>query len=281
MRRRWRSNTVFLLLISLLFCGGLIVLSASGLLRPVEGIAAAPLNFITGIINRVTLEINQIDTRDIDALRERVYELEEQLALLQAENILLREIESDYDRLASLLEYTSQVRNQEFVTAEVIGVDQRSTVRSIIINRGTRSGLAIGMPVATNLGLVGRIIEVTANAARVQLISDQNSAISARLQTSRAEGSVRGRGLVTGTLDMEFIPIDAEIVEGDLVVTTGQGGNFPPDLTVGQVTSFRDFEFELYQTAQVRSLIDFTTLEFVLVITNFEPADISVFEEEE
>src|SRR5690606_23659520 len=157
-----------------------------------------------------------------------------------------------------------------------IGVDQQSVVRSILINRGTRDGLALGMPVVTDLGLVGRIYEVSANTARVQLISDQNSAVSGRLQTSRAEGSIVGRGLLTGSLRMQFIPIDAEITVGDLVVTSGLGGNFPPDIVIGQVTSRRKFEFELWQEAEVSSLINFSTLEFVLVVTSFRPADLTI-----
>jgi rod shape-determining protein MreC len=282
MRRRWRSNPIIMLFISLFACAVLIGFSASGILRPVEGVAAAPLNFLTGIFSRVSLSVNNAlgESSDVRALRERIYELEEQLAIMQADNIQLREIANDYDRLSELAAYTSTVQNQEFVTAEVIGLDSQSSVRSILINQGTRSGVEVGMPVITQLGMVGRIIDVSANAASVQLITDQNSAISGRLENSRAEGSVVGRGLVNGTMEMEHIQVDTEITEGELVVTSGLGGNLPADLVIGQVTSYRDFEFELSQSAQLRSLIDFNTLEFVLVITNFEAADISVFDEE-
>jgi len=283
MRRRWRSNSIGILFLSLIACAVLIALSATGILRPVEGIAAAPINFITGIFNRAQLSISSAfgESADIISLRNRIYDLEEQLAIIQAENIGLREIASDYERLADLLSYTSAAQDQELVTAEVIGLDTQSSVRSIIINQGTRSGIEVGMPVVTQLGLVGRIIDVSANAALVQLVTDQNSAISGRLQNSRAEGSVVGRGLTNGILEMQHIQVDTEITEGELVVTSGLGGNLPPDLVIGQITSYRDFEFELSQSAQLRSLIDFNTLEFVLVITNFEPADISVFDEED
>ena len=63
------------------------------------------------------------------------------------------------------------------------------------------------------------------------------------------------------------------------MLTSGLGGNFPPDIVIGQVTSVRPSERGLYQEAQVRSLINFDTLEFVLVVTNFQPTDLSVFEE--
>lgn len=281
MRRNWRSNRLVFIFVCILICTGLITLSSLGLLRPVEGFAAAPINFITGVLNSFTRSVNSAlnDTSDVDALRERVRVLEEQLALVTAELIQAREIVNDYDRLTGLLEYNNTLEDTTFVTADVIGYDQQASVRSIFINRGTRDGIGIGMPVVTDLGLVGRIYNVTANTAQIQLVTDPNSSVSGRLETSRAEGAVIGRGLETGNLVMRHIPIDREIVRGDLVFTSGRGGNFPPDIVIGQVTSFRNFEFELSQEAQVSSLIDFSTLEFVQVITSFEPADLSAFDE--
>lgn len=258
----------------------LILGSVSGALAPIEAVLSTPLQWLTGAMTQTSIAtINAMNSpNDIESLRRRNAELEEQLARIQAEVIQLREVASDYQRLVTLLDYTSLRDDQEFVTADVIGVDQQSSVRSLLINKGTRDGVAIGMPVVTELGLVGRVYNISANTAQVQLISDQNSSVSGRLQTTRAEGSVQGRGLITGNLRMTLIPLETAIIEGDLVVTSGLGGNFPPDVVIGQVTSTRSFEFELYQEAEIRSLIDFTTLEFVLVVTNFEPADLSVFD---
>ena len=64
----------------------------------------------------------------------------------------------------------------------------------------------------------------------------------------------------------------------DLILTSGLGGNYPANIIVGQVTSVRSLEFELFQEAEVRSLNDFERLEFVMVITSFEPVDLSIFE---
>lgn len=257
-------------------------MSYVGLTRPLEDIALIPVAFITNFFNDVSqdMTVRSSDTDDIEELKRRNAELERALARIESEVIQLREIASDYERLTALLDYTTATESQTFVTADVIGVDQQSNVRSIILNRGTRDGISVGMPVVTEKGLVGRILDVSANISRVQLVSDENSAVSGRLQSSRAEGSIRGRGLLTGNLRMEFIPIDTDVIEGDLVVTSGLGGNFPPDIVIGQVSSSRNFEFELYQEAEVLSLIDFTKLEFVLVVTSFEPADISIFDEE-
>lgn len=280
MRRSWQSKRLTFLIICLFICAVLMGLSAFGVLDPLEGIVAVPLNFLSGITTRFSLATSDaaLSFSDVEALRERNAELEEQLAELTGEVVLLREIASDYERMSDLLEYTSSTTNREYVTADVIGQGQIGFVRSIIINKGTRDGIAIGMPVVTDLGLVGRIWRITANSSQVQLVTDQNSFVSGRLQTSRAEGTIGGEGLETGQLEMLFIPLDAEIPVGDLVVTSGLGGNFPPDIVIGQVVSVRNLEFELTQEAQVASLVDFSTLEFVLVVTSFQPADISAFE---
>jgi len=281
MRRNWQANRLLFLIVSLFLCSALISLSWIGVLRPAENIIAIPLNFLSGTFTRASLALSDtaVSFSDVEALRQRNAELEEVLARIQGELIELREIASDYDRLTELLEYTSSFQSREFVTADVIGQGQFGLVQSSIINKGTRDGLAVGMPVVTELGLVGRIFKVAANTAQIQLVTDQNSNISGRLQRSRAEGTVTGRGLETGNLRMQFIPLDTEIENGDLVITSGLGGNFPPDITIGQVTSVTNLEFALSQTAQVTSFIDFDTLEFVLVITSFEATDTSTFEE--
>jgi rod shape-determining protein MreC len=277
--RRWRSNRRIFLAVCLVIAIGLIVSSRIGLLSPAEGLASTPLNFISGIFNRISLAVSGSvgDLADIETLKARNADLEEALVKFQSELVDLREIASDYQRLADLLDYTSTAKNQEYVTANVIAnADPNSLLRTIVIDRGARDGITVGMPVVTKQGMVGRILNVTANAARVLLITDPTSAISGRLQTTRAEGSIVGQ--LSGDLNMMFIPLDAIVQQGDLVITSGLGGNLPPDIVIGQVTSKRQFEFELYQEAVVRSLNNFDTLEIVLVITNFQPVDLSVFD---
>jgi rod shape-determining protein MreC len=281
MVRNWRSNRTVFLVVTLLFCLGLMILSQTGLLSPLEDLASIPLNIISGALNNVTLSVvgGVTDLAELQDLRQRNADLEEALAQFQTELVELREIASDYERLTELLGYTTATTNQVFVTADVINVDQTGLRRTITINQGARDGVEIGMPVVTGQGLIGRIMDVSANAARVLLITDRDSAVSARLQSSRVQGSVRGQ--LSGNLRMTMIPLGDVIQVGDLVMTSGLGGNFPPDIVIGVVTSIRQFEFELFQEAEVTSLNNFDTLEFVLVMTSFEPIDIGVFDQVE
>lgn len=277
---RRRSNSVRLPFFGLMIvaCLFLIVLSGGGGLDALRHVVEIPFNFLAGLVNRTTTGVEDLakPRRSYDELAEYAADLETALALLQTEVVGLREIGADYQRLADLANYTSQAENQELVSADVIARDTISARRTITINRGARDGVRRGAPVIFGRNLVGRVETVSAIAARVQLINSEFSAVSARLQTNRIEGSVVGR--VSGNLRMTLLPQGADVQVGDLVLTSGLGGSLPPDLVIGQVTSTRQFESDIEQSAEVRSLVDFDALEIVMIITSFEPVDLSVFE---
>ena len=280
MSARFLRNRGFLFALSITLALALILLSASGNLRPFESVVAFPLTIISGVLNQLALRLSGDieDLGELRYLRQRVVDLEELVGQYQSEQITLREIQHDFDRMAALLNYAQTNETARYLAAEIIATETSGLLRGIIVNRGSRDGVAVGMPVVTELGLVGRIVDVKANAAQVLLVTDVNSAVSSRLQSTRAQGSVRGGA--GGGLRMTLIPLDAIIQLNDVVMTSGLGGNFPADLIIGQASSIRQFEFELFQEAEVSSLIDFGALEFVLIITSFQPADLSAFEDE-
>ena len=82
-------------------------------------------------------------------------------------------------------------------------------------------------------------------------------------------------GSVTGDVILELIPQDANIETGDLVLTSGLGGGYPPDLIVGQIVNIRSRDFDLFQQATIQPVVDFNRLQVVLVIVNFKPVDIT------
>src|SRR5690606_27496608 len=158
-RRTWRANRILYLTVCLMLCVGLSAASRAGVLPPIEGAIPAPLNAIAGVLNPVALSLAHAapDIAQIPTLRQRNADPAEALAQFQSELVELREISSDYQRLAGLLDYTTRAQNQQFVAADVVGVDQSSFLRTITINRGARDGITIGMPVVTGQGLVGRV----------------------------------------------------------------------------------------------------------------------------
>ena len=256
-----------------------IVLSRGGILRPLQSIAIAPLQPLQrGVTNlSANLAPGSPERQDVETLEARIVEVEQALAAAQVDLVRLREIERDYSRLSGLLDYALENEGQQLVAADVIGRDTSGFLRYIIINRGARDGVRVGQPVINDRGLVGQIGDVTATAAYVRLVIDQRSAINSRLQNTRAEGTVVGQ--LTGGLRMELIPQDSTIEEGDLVLTSGLGGNFPPDIVLGQVVSVRAQEAELFQEAEVRPTVAFERLELVAVIVDFELIDPSIFDD--
>lgn len=274
-RRLLTLGTLIILAVLLLTVG-----RGSGLLRPVISVVMAPLRPVSRLLTAGTAAaVEFVTERESYAeLQDRTLELERTVAEMQVEIVRLREIEQDYYRIADLVDYTAANPDQSLVTADVVGRDTSSYLRWIIINRGTRDGIQVGNPVISPLGLVGRVENVSANLAWVRLTNDPASAVNARLQNAGVDGTVIGQ--LQGGLRMEYIPQQALVEVGDLIVTSGLGGTFPRGIVIGQVISVQRQQADLFQAAEVRATVDFDDLDMVSVVTSFEPLDLTVFDEE-
>jgi rod shape-determining protein MreC len=211
--------------------------------------------------------------RDIASLRQQNSELQNEVAELQGQVIQLQQQVGETQVLAALVDFAQARTENTYKGAAVIGRDPSPFLHYIIINAGSNDGILRGMPVVTGQGLVGRVDAVIADAARVQLITDPASSVNVRLQNAEVEASLVGS--VTGDVIMELIPQDTNVEPGDLVLTSGLGGGYPPDLIVGQVVNIRSRDYDLFQRATIQPVVDFNRLQIVLVIVNFEPVDIS------
>ena len=230
------------------------------------------------------------------ALRTRVDELQAQVDALTVENVRLREYEAEVQQLRALVNFVSEypisaplgadVVSREacdaFPCGEVVGAEPNPYLRYITINVGTQQGAGVGMPVVSSgAALVGRIAQAGPRTAKVQLLTDSDSAVAALIQSSRATGLVVGQP--DGTLRMNYVPQgdDIEVGVGDLVLTSGLGGVVPKGLVVGQVTEAEQAAAELFQPIIVRPAVDFSRLELVLVITGFEQIPVGEADAEE
>lgn len=277
-----RAGRVFSFAITITALLLLILLSSRGALGPLEGVVSVPLSFAQDVVSGVTHTISDAldDLANFRRLERRNQDLEEAYAIAQSQLADYREKAQLYDDLAALMDYDRfEPEDREFVTCDVIGLDITGFVRAIQIDCGRRDGVELYDPVVTELGMVGRVTKVSATGAEVLLLSDPNSRISARVQTTRANGVVEGQ--LSGDLLMSYISVDDEVHEGDFVITSGLGQTAPADLILGRVISVSLAQSELYQEARVRSLVEFDRLEVVQVITNFEPVDVSVFADQD
>lgn len=211
--------------------------------------------------------------RDLASLRQRNAELEAEAARLQTQIIELQQQVTETEILSALVDFARANPENTYKAATVIGRDPSPFLSYIIINIGANEGILQGMPVVTQQGLVGRVDAVVGEAARVLLINDANSAVNVRLQNANADAMLVGS--LTGDLTLDMISQDAVIESGDVILTSGLGGGYPPNILVGQVVSVRKLDYELFQQASVQPVVNFSQIQYVLVITNFQPVDIT------
>lgn len=261
-------------LVFILVAAGLIALALSGYLSPLSRLVINPFVAVQTWIS-VRYQAVQDFVRapqDIIRLRQRNAELEAQVAQLQAQIIELESRLAETNVLSALVDFARAHPENRYQAAAVIARDPSPFLQYVIINRGSDNGLRRGMPVVTQQGLIGRIAAVTAGAARVQLITDPTSSVNVRLEQSGAQAVLLGQ--LTGEIILDMIPQEAEVHPGDLVLTSGLGGGYPPNLLVGQVVSVQKREQEVFQRATVQPVVDFNDVNIVLVITSFRPVNV-------
>jgi rod shape-determining protein MreC len=268
-------SRVWQLVVLFLVVGGVIAIALSGYLTPVLNTALNPFVSVQSWISSRYMAIYEFLTvpRDVASLRERNAELEDQVSNLQAQIVELNQQLADTQILYALLNFARDNPENEYVASTVIGRDPSAFLHYVIINQGSDDGIRHGMPVVTEQGLVGRIDAVTATAARVQLITDPGSSINVHIQSSNTD--IELSGSLTGDVSLNLVPQDLSLAMGDLVLTSGLGGTYPADIVVGQVVGVRKRETDLFQTASVQPVVDFSALKAVLVITNFHPTDVT------
>ncbi len=184
-------------------------------------------------------------------------QVSQQYVALKAENDRMRELLGSQARLP-----------YEVLVAELIGVVPDHNTFQIIIDKGSNAGIEIGQAVLDADGLFGQIVEVGHFTSRVLLITDLDHAVPVRVNRNGVRTIAGGTGSID-VLQLENVPISADIVEGDLIETSGLGGRFPPGYPVGRVVSVLVEPTSTYAEVIVRPLAQLDRSRHVLVI--FDP----------
>lgn len=242
--------------------------------NPVQDVLSQLLSPIQYALQRTTAPLFHVTDRitHVRTLSAENRALREEIATLRKQMILLKEARIENETLRRQLDFKTAAPNYHMLSAQVIGHDPTNLLQYLIIDRGAEDDIETGMPVVVAEGLVGRISEVTGTSSKVMLISNPSSSVSALIQRSRATGIVQGRG--GRELSMRYIPQGDTVAAGDMVLTSGLGGNFPKRLVIGQVESARYREVEMFQEAKIIPAVRLHDLEVVMVILNFTPIDV-------
>lgn len=240
------------------------VMTVTSPVRMLGSAVAAPFGALGNIAQNATAS-----SETLSELKKRNEELTAQVAELS-------EAQETAERLEKLVGLKSTY-SLESTAARIIGSTGDAWTDSVIIDKGSASGFEVGMPVCSSGGVIGQIIEVSANTSTVRLITDDQSGVSAMIQGSRAQGVLQGQA--DGTLRLEYVVSDAEVATGDIVITSGIGGTFPKGLPLGTVASIDRAPNAVYYTIVVRAASSAESNEEVLVITSVSEDQIASDEE--
>lgn len=189
------------------------------------------------------------------------------LASLEAENSRLTEFEIENKRLKELLTIASEMKFRGF-SAFVIGRGPSNWVRSITIDKGSRDGVSEKMPVVVGQGLVGQVVKVSSNTAKIMLLSDHASGVDAIVQGSRVSGILEGIGGNLCTL--RYVKNEEEVLVGDRLITSGIDGIYPKGLILGMVSKVDNKGGEQFQQINVLPTVDFAKLEEVFIVESVD-----------
>jgi rod shape-determining protein MreC len=262
---RYRTPLLIALVLLLLFSVLSLSLKRSPALKKVEGLVislTAPgmegLQYVGRSVKQLWLGyINLVGARRQSA------ELQRQLEEYRQREVRFQEAQQALTRLETLLDLKRQVA-LPVIGARVIAYDPSLWSRSAIIDQGKVQGVKEGLPVLAPQGIVGRVVEVYPEYSKTMLIVDRKSAADAMVQRTRVRGILKGKG--GNRCSLEFVPKNADVQVGDLVLASGLVGLYPKGLVFGKVTAANKKNPGVFQEIEVTSSADLSALEEVLVV---------------
>lgn len=228
---------------------------ANRAVAPLQWLATAPLHGARAVRDA---------TAERSGLVRENGELREQLLYAQAKLNRLEIVQEQNNRLRALLD----ARHKLGITAqlaEMIDVDLDPYRHRILINQGTETGVSVGEAVIDAQGLVGQVLSVEATRATVILLSDPGHAVPVRVQRTGLRVIAYGTG-DPKRIELPHVPFSADIRAGDLLVTSGIGGRFPPGLPVATVDEVQADASATFAVAEASPMADITAAtDFLLV----------------
>lgn len=184
------------------------------------------------------------------------------LARERQTNRQLKEVQNANSRYRRLLGF-QKATDYHLIAATVIGKDPSPWFKTIVIDKGQSRGVKKGMPVVVPEGVVGHVVEASSHYSKVLLIIDQNSAVDALVQRTRARGIIEGGS--EGTFVFKYVLRKDDVRIGDIIVSSGLGGIYPKGLYIGRATEVVKQKAGVFQNVTVTPFVDFERLEEVLI----------------
>ena len=258
-----KKNLFLLLLIGFL----IIILHYSKIISPLEGLIVRSLNPIRKQIYNISRNSRTYfyTITHYDEIKKESDDLKNRLINYVIDASYIEKLEKENLVLKQELNYFETIE-KKLVLAEVVSGFYLEGDSLLVINRGSKNGIDVGMPVVFGSGIIiGKVIKVNNWSSDILLLSNKNSLITATIQ-----GHDRVNGIIKGDIDyslqMDYIPPDIDIEIGDIVVTAGLEEKIPKGLVIGQVKEILFEDGDFFKTAIVYSLVDYQVVNFVSII---------------
>jgi rod shape-determining protein MreC len=273
-RKKDKSGSDLYLFIALILVSFLtLFFSSRSILIDVKNIGLSAFSGLRTGLHEITSFASRsvLSVQELASLKKENTELTGRIARYEQLERTSAEIRQENSRLREQLGFSQTMRFRH-IPAELTGRDPNNLFSAFVINKGSRSGVAVNMPVIAyhngTQGLVGKVVYSGAFESLVMPLYDVSCFVSSRLSESRYEGIVEGRGSPEISLLMRFIMRRArdEINIGDMAVSSGIGGIYPPGINIGRVSRINYQENELSMEVELLPTVDFSRLEYLFVI---------------
>jgi rod shape-determining protein MreC len=171
-------------------------------------------------------------------------------------------------RITDTLVYYEYDSSYQFISAKVISNTVNKQKNYLMLNKGRAHGIEKDMGVITSEGIVGTVVDVSENFARVMSILHQSNRINARIKKNNHLGNVEWDGEYYRKGLLTDIPTHVNLYKGDTIITSGNSYIFPEGILVGTVDEYLTDEGEKFNRAKLNFSVDFNNLYFVYVIVN-------------
>lgn len=268
--------TKYILSFLCVLCAGLVVLTMinSNIARPIR-------EAVSTIILPVQKGMNQIGEwfsdkadmlKELADLQEENERLKAENEELKHENVIATQQRAELERLRELLELDDVYADYPKIAARVIGKETGNWFSIFTIDKGLSDGIGLGMNVISDGGLVGCVTYVGENYAKITTIINDDSNVSAKFASTSDVCIVQGdlKNFESGMIRVTNINIDANVKEGDMLITSQISDKYVPGILIGYVSGIEDDGNKLTKSAWVTPIVDFSQMEEVLVITQLK-----------
>lgn len=272
-RNRFSIPPKYILVFLTVVCSGLIVLSLinSTALLPVQNAVSTVLTPLQRGLNQVGLWFSDKAEalKEITELQKENEKLKEEIEQLKSDSNFTAQMKTELDRLRELYELDSIYDDYPKVAARVISANAGNWFSEFIIDKGRNDGIELNMNVIAGSGLVGRITFVGDNYSKVSTIINDDHNVSAKFAETSDNCIVSGdlTLMEKNLIKVSNISIDADISEGDKLVTSYISDKYVPGILIGYITEVKNDSNNLTKSGYVTPAVDFTSIEEVLVIT--------------